>query len=62
MSDTTQQRVRRILLDGAREAYVHDEPADAATIPLDRRCPSCDVERGGCDQPLCTRYLSESEE
>ncbi len=59
--DTTTIRVRRILLDGAREAYAPDT-APRAGIPVDRRCPGCGVDRDGCDHPFCSRYLSESEE
>lgn len=59
--DTTTIRVRRILLDGAREVYAPDT-VPRAGIAIDRRCPGCGIDRDGCAHPLCSRYMSESEE
>lgn len=61
MTDTTNDRVRRMILQQTWEAYV-GVPRAGEGIPVDLRCPGCGVERDGCDSPLCTRYLSEGEE
>jgi hypothetical protein len=47
-------QVWRSVVDHAHEAYL--QPIrPSSTMPIDRRCPSCGVERDGCESATCIR-------
>ncbi len=51
---TPDERVRRLLLTHAHDAYV--EPIRrSGTVRIDRRCPSCGIARAVCGSATCIR-------
>ena len=62
MTDTARKRAWRIVLDGAREAYVGFPESTVGGIPIDRLCPGCGLDRPVCALRLCSRRPYDDEE
>ena len=48
---------------GTAEPWLPLPPAGSEeTVPVDRRCPGCGLERDGCESRLCSRRHDDEED